>query len=100
MHSSKSLHLLRRLTHLIKNVSFLWRNAQQTSFDRLKHALTHAPVLAFPDYSLPFTLCANASGLGVGPVLMQQVESFRPHIVVYVSHTLNIAESRYSFIQP
>ncbi len=59
------------LTRLLKNdVSFVWHDAQQTSVDRLKHALTHAPVLAFSDYSQPFTLFTDASASGVGALLM------------------------------
>ncbi len=67
------------LTRLLKkDVPFLWNDAQQQSFSILKDALTSAPVLAFPDYSLPFTLCTDASALGIGAVLMQSVESKRP----------------------
>ena len=37
-----------------KDVPFHWNASQQQSFDQLKAALTQAPVLSFPDYSLPF----------------------------------------------
>ncbi len=64
------------LTRLLKkDVSFIWQDSQQTIFDQVKHALTHAPVLAFPDYSLPFTLFTDASALGVSAVLIQQTET-------------------------
>ncbi len=60
------------LTRLLKkDVPFLWNHAQQHSFTTLKDALTHAPVLAFPDYKLSFTMCTDASALGLGSVLMQ-----------------------------
>ncbi len=45
------------LTRLLKkDVSFLWNDAQQQSFNTLKDALTSEPILAFPDYSchLPY----------------------------------------------
>ena len=85
------------LTQLLeKDVPFQWNDAQQQSFHALKHALTHSPVLAFPDYSLPFVMYTDASALGIGAVLMQQVDGRRPHVIAYASRTLNDAESRYS----
>ncbi len=85
------------LTCLLKNdVPFLWNDAQQQSFNTLKDVLTRAPILAFPDYSLPFTLCRDTSALGIGAVLMQTEESKRSHVIAYVSRVLTAAESKYS----
>ncbi len=84
------------LTRLLKkDVSFIWHDAQETSFHGIKHALTHAPILAFPDYILPFTFFTDASALGIGAFLMQQTESSCPQVIAYASRTLNGAESRY-----
>ncbi len=45
------------LTRLLKkDVPCLWNDAQQHNFTTLKDALTHAPILAFRDYELPFTM--------------------------------------------
>ncbi len=39
------------LTRLLrKQRTFHWDNTQEKSFQELKYALTHTPVLAFPDY--------------------------------------------------
>ncbi len=85
------------LTRLLKkDVPFLWNDAQQHSFTTLKNALTHAPILAFPDYKLSFTICTDASALGIGAVLMQTEEGKRPHAVAYASRVLTSAESKYS----
>ncbi len=85
------------LTRLLKkDVPFIWYDAQRQAFESLKHALTHTPVLAFPDYKKPFILCTDASSLGVGAVLMQVSESQRPHVIAYASRVLNSAESKYS----
>ncbi len=81
------------LTRLLKkDVPFLWNDAQQNSFVTLKEALTNAPVLAFPDYSLPFTLCTCASALGVGSVLMQTEPGKRPHDIACASRVLTAAD--------
>ncbi len=86
------------LTHLLKkDVPFLWNGAQQHSFTTLKDAFTHSPVLAFPDYKLPFTKCTDASALGIGAVLMETEEGKRPHAIAYTSRVLTSAESKYCF---
>ncbi len=81
---------------------FQWDDAQQHSFTTLKDALIHAPILAFPDYTLPFTLCTDASALGIGAVLMQTEEGKRPHATAYASRVLTSAESKYSvtYLEP
>ncbi len=59
------------LTRLLKKyVPFLWNDARQHSFTTLQDALTHATILAFPDYKLPFTTCMDAFALGIGAVPM------------------------------
>ncbi len=60
------------------------------------HALTNAPILALPDYTLPFTLCTNASSLGIGAVVMQSSEAQRHQVIASASRVLNPAESKYS----
>ncbi len=84
------------LTRLLKkDVPFLWSDAQQRRFTTLKDALTHAPILAFPDYKLPFTMRTEASALGIGAVFMQ-TEGKRPHPIAYASRVLTSAESEFS----
>jgi len=46
---------------LKKDTPFTWKDAHQQSFDTLKHALTHAPILSFPDYNKPFVMYTDAS---------------------------------------
>ncbi len=85
------------LTHLLrKDVSFHWDSLQGKAFQDLKVALTNAPVLAFPDYSLSFILYTDASSLGVGAVLMQHNVHGKHRPIAYASCTLTRAESNYS----
>ncbi len=81
---------------LKKDIPFLWNNAQQHSFTTLKDALTHTPILAFPDYKLPFTTCTDASALGIGAVLMQTEEGKRPHTIAHASRVVTSSESKCS----
>jgi hypothetical protein len=50
---------------------FIWTPDHQASFDALKVALMSAPVLALPNFNQPFVIETDASGVGIGVVLMQ-----------------------------
>lgn len=61
------------LTEVIKkNVGFKWEQAQEEAFQALKEKLTNSPVLSLPDFSNTFEIECDASGVGVGAVLMQE----------------------------
>lgn len=49
-----------------------WTSETHEAFDTLKHALSIAPVLALPDFNLPFTVETDASGVGMGAILSQR----------------------------
>ena len=67
---------------------FEWTPIHQESFDRLKLALTSAPVLAYPNYEKPFLLETDASLKGLGAVLSQEDDNGNMHIISYASHML------------
>ena len=48
-----------------------WNQECQESFDELKSKLSNTPVLAFPDFKLPFILTTDASRIGLGAVVSQ-----------------------------
>jgi hypothetical protein len=56
----------------LKKNSFHWDTSQQAAFQQLKLAMTTPPVLILPNFSIPFQLETDASGTGLGTVLMQQ----------------------------
>ena len=64
---AKPLHLLTE-----KNVSFEWSRKAAEAFAQLKQRLTSPPVLAHPDFFLPFILDTEASSSGLGAVLSQK----------------------------
>ena len=65
------------------------------SFSQLKAAILQAPILAYPDFSKPFTLDTDASGVGLGAVLSQKFEG-KEHPVAFASRMLNSRERNYS----
>ena len=84
---------LNRLTS--KNVPFQWTNDCQQALDHLKQALISAPILAYPDFSLPFHLYVDASQTGIGLTLGQIVEG-REVAIAYAGRDFNQAERNYS----
>jgi len=55
-----------------------------TSFEKLKHLLTNAPVLKIADPDKVFLVCINACNRGIGGVLMKEGQ-----VACYESRKLN-----------
>eukprot|EP00731_Ephydatia_muelleri_P033767 Em0037g31a len=88
---AKPLH---RLTE--HAVNFSWTAECQEAFENLRSRLTRAPLLAFPDYTLPFVLDTDTSDLGIGAVLSQISSLGQEQVVAYGSRLLSKAERNYS----
>lgn len=72
------------LTKQLKD-NFGWTKAAEEAFLRLEQAMTMVPMLALLDFSQPFMLETNASGYGLGTVLMQNHDLW-PFSVMFCHH--------------
>ncbi|GJR70053.1 putative reverse transcriptase domain-containing protein [Tanacetum coccineum] len=79
---AKSLTILTQ-----KSKTFDWGEEQELTFQTLKDKLCNAPVLALHDRPEDFVVYCNASGIGLGCVLMQ-----RGKVIAYASRQLKIHE--------
>jgi hypothetical protein len=87
------------MTELLKKgAKFVWGQKCEDAFHTLRQHLTTAPVLAQPDNGKPFDVYCDASGTGLGCVLMQDnrviayaSRALRPHEQNYPTHDLELA---------
>jgi hypothetical protein len=61
------------ITELLKKgTKYVWSKECEEAFQTLKKLLMTSPVLAQPDIAKPFDVYCDASGTGLGCVLMQE----------------------------
>ncbi|KAJ8010531.1 hypothetical protein DPEC_G00076050 [Dallia pectoralis] len=71
-----------------------WTRDHQQILGELIDMLTSPPILAYPDFNLPFTLHTDASERGLGAILYQRQDG-RLRVIAYGSRTLTTAERNY-----
>nr|GEY86604.1 putative reverse transcriptase domain-containing protein [Tanacetum cinerariifolium] len=74
-----------------KSKTFDWVKEQERAFQTLKDKLCNALVLALPNGPKDFMVYCNASGLGLGYVLMQICK-----VIAYASRQLKMYEKNYT----
>ncbi|XP_071680642.1 uncharacterized protein [Lolium perenne] len=60
------------LTQFLSKKGFEWNEQADYAFQTLKEAMINTPVLALPNFSIPFVMETDACDTGVGAVLMQK----------------------------
>ena len=79
------------MTELLKKgVKFYWSSHCEEAFQKLKTLVTSAPILAQPDTTKSFDVYCDASGTGLGCVLMQE-----NRVIAYASRSLKRHEENY-----
>lgn len=71
-----------------------WTEEHQRSVNQLLNTLSNPPVLAYPDFDLPYVLHTDASEQGLGAVLYQR-QAGKLQVIAYGSRTLTPAERNY-----
>lgn len=71
-----------------------WTAEHQAVLEKLVDMLTHPPILAYPNFDLPFVLHTDASNEGLGAVLYQKQDN-KLRIIGYGSRSLTPAERNY-----
>ncbi|XP_047476454.1 uncharacterized protein LOC125030461 [Penaeus chinensis] len=80
------------------SIKLVWGAEQEKSFTTLKETLCSEPILRLPSKDKPFTLRTDASGEGVGAILLQEFDGIL-FPVAYHSRRLSKAECNYSTVE-
>lgn len=73
------------MTNQLKKDNFNWDDIATAAFNRLKEVMLSAPILAIPNFRIPFVVETDASGKGLGAVLSQS-----QHPIAYFCKALAI----------
>jgi hypothetical protein len=74
---------------LQKDTPFIWDDTAQQSFDALKYALTHTPLLHPPNYMQDYILYLAASTSTIAMVLDQEDPDGDEHVIYYLRKNLS-----------
>ncbi|MCO5611286.1 hypothetical protein L7F22_065538 [Adiantum nelumboides] len=75
---------------------FVWTDEYEESFNKLKQALTAAPILKAPDWNKIFHIRVDAFNFAIGCILAQPGDGNIDFSISYASKQLNVAEKNYT----
>lgn len=78
-----------------KKQPIAWNPQAEEAFINIKNALVSAPILRSPDFNETFTIQCDASNVGVGGVLTQEING-EERVIAYCSRSLSRAERNYT----
>lgn len=88
------------LTEITKPTKgFQWGESQQEAFEKIKAALSEAPIVAHPDVTKPYNLYTDASDKCVGAILVQKDENGIERVIHYLSHKLSDSHLHWPIIE-
>ena len=82
------------LHRLTGNIPWSWNHQEEVAFESLKHAITSAPILAFPTDTDPYRVEADSSGFATGATLTQ-CQNGVWRLIAFLSKSLNNVERNY-----
>ena len=80
---------------LVSDTPFVFDKNCMLAYELLKQKLSSAPIIAPPDWNLPFELMCDASDLAIGAVLGQRKDNL-VHVIYYASKVLNANQRNYT----
>ena len=80
---------------LAKDVPFVWSQACEAAFDKLKTMLVSPPIMRSPNWNLPFEIMRDASDYAIGAVLGQR-EDKKAFVIYYACKALDFAQANYT----
>lgn len=80
---------------LRKGQPFCWDVTCDVAFNKIRNLLVSKPILACPNFELPFTVQTDASAFALGAVLTQSYED-GDRVICYLSRTLTRQEQNFS----